>query len=319
MRKNVVVQKKSFRARKKLTRKPKLTETEKRERRRIFWNVFFWIFGFFVFSLCVYLFLFSPFAQVRHISIETSANSVSEERIREGVYAHLNSHWFFVFSRSNFFVFSSEVLKRDLENRFITLSHIEVKKIFPHTVRISFDERKLVVERCGPKRCLGLDGEGYAFVATEALGRSQSLGRIPILKQEWAQEGVLRSVVTDQDSIQKCLEWDDFARSRLGDTQSPMVIENPEHFEEYRVVTEKGWEIRVSTKETLEEVLQSLALFLETVPEERKEKIQNIDLRIEGKVFFTEKPEESAPAEDGEQETLNQKAKSKEESDKKDE
>ena len=290
-----MVQKKSMRTRAG-ARKPKLTEVARRERAKKMRLVWIYLSGIFVFGVFGYFFFFSPFAEIGHVSIGAQPVSVSGEEMLSVIRSYEEEKRFFIFSKKNFFFFSCAELRDRLENRFITISHVVVAKKFPDMLSVSFSERVGAVDWCGGQaRCFLLDREGYAFVE---LGDPQSVASaangFSVIVDDRVADAQMRQTLADEVMIRRVALWDDFFRSRLGATSGALYYVEPEKFEEYRIRTERGWEVRVGKEIPIEETMNTFFAFLQTLPPERQEKLESIDLRVSGKIFFTEKKDDGA-------------------------
>lgn len=295
MRKNCIVQKKSMHIRRGGSRKPKMTEMTKRERMRKIRLVLLWISGIAIAGASVYFLFFSPYAEMQTVNIQGESGESFREDVSVVVKEYLDGKKGWIFSRRNFFFFSESELRQILDERFSPLTRIEVKKQFPTTLRIKFSERVSVAVWCGSVKCFHVDVDGYAF--SEVSDASENVLQAgeksePVVSDNPREEKFLRDTVIRKEVLAQFLEWDDFLKRRLGGNFSALYIDEPENFQEYHVRTERGWDIRVAKNIPLEETFQSLYSFLQTLPTDRKEKLQSLDLRIEGKIFFTEKKDE---------------------------
>lgn len=293
MRKGIVVQKKSMRAGSGV-RKPKLTEVARRERAKKMRLVWIRLSGVFVFGIFVYFFFFSPFAEIRHVSVGSQPVSVSGEEVLSVIRSYEEERRWFIFSKKNFFFFSCAELRDRLEDRFITLSHIVVAKKFPDTLSVSFSERVGAVNWCGQERCFLLDREGYAFrELSDPQSVESTANGFSVIVDDRVSDAQMRRTLASEDMMRRVVLWDDFFRSRLGATSGALYYVEPEKFEEYRIRTDREWEVRVGKDIPIEETMNTFFAFLQTLPPERQEKLESIDLRVSGKIFFTEKKDAS--------------------------
>lgn len=295
MGRNIVIQKKSLYLRSKASRRIKMTEVMKRERVRKIRFFFLGFIGLLIFCAFMYFLFFSPYAEIRKISVEENPRTISREEILAVVESYENDSMWNVFSRRNFFFFSERTIQERIQGQFLTLKNVSLKKKFPDSVKIHFSERDMIAYWCGSQKCFGIDREGY--VLSEIADAESIRGNIdrPYLAivDESRETASLRDTVIDQGVLTQYREWDDFFRTRLGQQGSLLFSSQSLSFEEYRVRTRNNWDIRVSKNIPVQDTLRSLQAFLETLPIERKEKIESIDLRVEGKIFFTERKNEN--------------------------
>lgn len=293
MRKGIVVQKKSMRAGAGV-RKPKLTEVARRDRAKKMRLIWIRLSGVFVFGIFGYFFFFSPFAEIRHVSVGSQPVSVSGEEVLSVIRAYEEEKRWFIFSKKNFFFFSCAELRDRLEDRFITFSHIVVAKKFPDTISVSFSERAAAVNWCGRGRCFLLDREGYAFgELADPQSVESTVNVFPTLVDESVSDAAMRRTLASETLMRRVTTWDDFFRSRLGTTSGALYFVEPEKFEEYHIRTDRGWDVRVGKDIPIEETMNAFFAFLQTLPPDRQEKLESIDLRVSGKIFFTEKKDAS--------------------------
>lgn len=296
MKKNLILQKRSLSVRFGAFRKPKMTEMMRRERMRKVQSLFLGFSGFLLCCVGIYLFFFSPYAEIREVLIVTDPRSISQKELLEVIDFYRQEKVGHIFSRKNFFFFSEKEALKRIENKFLTLKEVSVKKSFPHRVSIDFSERVLSAYWCGTLSCVGIDAEGYVLSQVSypenLKGGAEKV--YPVIIEESSREVSLRDTVLDRQVLSQYQEWENFFRVRLKNQGGILFFIRSPNFEEYRIKTDNKWEIRVARDVPIENTLHSFYVFLETLSPERKEKLESIDLRVEGKIFFTEKGEGSS-------------------------
>lgn len=254
-----------------------------------------WVFGVCVIAVFMYFFFFSSYTRIRIITVRTDTPSVFEKNAIDAINEYADDAQWYIFSRRNYFFFSTGDVRNFLDERFSSFRDIEIVKHFPDSVTVSFSERETVALWCGREECFGIDERGYAF---QRLGnreeRERETGKpFPVIfaNEKDAQRGFRENVI-DPGALAVYVRWDDFLRSQIGEGESSFYFDKPEEYQEYSLQTERGWEIRAAKNIPLEETFRKLETFLNAIPEEKKQKLSVLDLRIAEKVFFTEKEKE---------------------------
>lgn len=294
MRKTARGTKKTFRFAKQIARSPKLTVMARRQRAKKMRTVFLWVLGLSVAGIFGYFLFFSPFSRITEMSVHSRTSSAFETEVQAAIFAYEEERKGFLFSKKNFFFFSCADMRSRLEGQFPSLAHIVVEKKFPNAVSVSFAERSPVAKWCSPRRCLLLDREGYAFAEDERVV-VDGTDAFPVIADDAASDDATETKMpVRQEVLDRTLAWDDFLHSRLHLAGAVRYFVEAKTFEEYRIRTENGWDMRIAKDGALEETFETLRAFLETLPAERRDALESIDLRVSGKVFFTEKKKENA-------------------------
>ncbi len=95
--------------------------------------------GIVAFISTIGLGLYHPFFAISALSI-TGLQRISEQEMQEAVYGILDYNRLFIFPGNNYFIIDVQELKDILKERF-PIEHIVVKKVFPHNVSISIEEK----------------------------------------------------------------------------------------------------------------------------------------------------------------------------------
>lgn len=294
MRKNIVVQKKSIRIRNRSTGRSGMTEMSRRERMQNIHLFFIWLLFFLFLGICAYFLFFSSYAEVKEVKIGSMSHTITQDEVISVVNGYRQERLWRIFLYKNFFFFSVDDVRDRLDDRFLTFDNVRVEKKFPNSVYITFTEREVVAYWCGIQKCFGIDENGYAFqeLPDKAVVLENDKKTYPVVISNDSDSVLLKNVVIEKDVLAQYLEWDNFFRIRLGDQFSATYLDQPKNFEEYQIRTNKNWEIKVARDLSIEDTFRSLYAFLVALPAERKDKLESIDLRVDGKVFFTEKKEE---------------------------
>ncbi len=302
MRKNIVIQKKSIRIRNRSAGRSGMTEMSRRERVHKIHILFLWLLFFTFLGVCAYFLFFSSYTEIGEVHIDSDSHTVTQDEVISVVNEYGQEKVWHIFLHRNFFFFSVDDMRDRLDHKFLLLSNIHIEKKFPNAVHITFTEREMVAYWCGLQKCFGVDEGGYAF--QELPDREVIVANnekvYPVVVSNDSGDASLGSSVIKKDTLAQYLEWDNFLRSRLGDQFSAMYFDQPQNFEEYQVQTSKNWKIKVARDLSIEDTLRSLYAFLVALPPDRKDILESIDLRVDGKVFFTEKKAEITLEGDGE-------------------
>lgn len=303
MRKNRVIQKRSTYLRSRSMRKPKMTEMHRRELIRKIRIFLVSLMGVSILGVTLFFLFFSSYTEIQDKQIVGDSQTVTQEEIVSVIDGYTEEKQGYIILKKNFFFFSSAEMQRRLEERFLTLSDIRVEKQFPHTIRVSFLERKKIGYWCARQLCFGIDASGYTFENADFESVRMNNEKVyPVFVDDSYQEAALRKIVIDKGVLERFIEWEIFFKTRLENQFSSTYFVQPKGLSEYLIRTQQDWELRVKNESSLPETMRSFLAFLETLPVERKQQLESIDLRVEGKIFFTERPSETLD-EEGEEKT----------------
>ncbi len=238
-------------------------------------------------GVAFYTLLFSSLHTID--TFRVSGNSdILTSKIEEVGRDFLKQKVWYVFSESNYFVFSEERFEDYLLERLPKLSSVTAEKEFSHTLRVNVSERERILLWCVSESCLFLDEKGCtknARFAEDPLNYPFLL-RIADMSNAQTSEGdcpLASDIPSFVLRLTALFEKDMDIRLSEAPVLTPTRISR-----DIRFTTEEGWEIRTSANIAPEKIVATLKIFLsqELSPEERA-KLRYIDLRTENRVFYS--------------------------------
>ena len=152
---------------------PRLSEL-KRHRRRYFLNkILFFLLG--VFVIFIFLAYLSRLNNLNIANIEVTGNQVIDTNtIKEVVTQETNGKYFWLFPKTNIFLYPENQITNELQNKFKRLEDINLSIKNNRTLVVSVAERKALYTWCGPMppvsavagnslNCYFVDENGYIF------------------------------------------------------------------------------------------------------------------------------------------------------------
>lgn len=251
-----------------------------------------------------YQLLFSGALSVSRIEID-GANLLTEGEIEQFLHEAIAGKHAGIVDRDNL-LFLSE---RDLEERIGAVSplvrSIEIRKVFPETLRVSLLERGHLTFWCSGDRCFLIDEAGVISEPAEHFGED----RVPhlFLRDESSKPASPGDQVADPAFL-------DFVRglpqalAEQSDIRMTDTVYLPSKYaDELRIESENGLVLLLSSSVPLEKTLNTLRIVREkAVSSERAEELVSVDLRVPSKAFYRLPDEPAAAASAPESDTKSQ-------------
>ncbi len=232
-----------------------------------------------------YTVFFLDFFEVKKMEISGNLK-LSIGEIEDFVFSEINRVKTHPSIKGDMVLLDSEQLKKALLKKFKIIKSVEIKKIFPDTLKISIAEKSIATVWCRVS-CYWLDEEGVVFepLSKKRTGTAELKNITMVLDDENlpAKEGdkiVDGNFLDFANSIRKALK-DELALD-FDNIKTPGVITG-----EIWVQTRQNWRILFNARGNAEEEVRLLKQILkEKITAEEMKKLEYIDLRINGKVFY---------------------------------
>lgn len=256
--------------------------------RKVYKFFYFLLVSAFVLVL-VYVLFFSPFLAVSDIridglqEIDTRAISSVAANVYEGKYLN-------IFPKNNFILFPVSKLKTELKDEFKRIRVVEVSKIFPNTVIVTIEERESLLIWCDfEQECFILDENGVAY-SRVALDSKEVLENnlIKVSSGEDQRKVVEGEKILSNERISFLLDSHEKFSGLSGIGMTGEIYLKSRMAEEIVLKTSEGWNIVISTNLDIQKSVDSLKMALEkglASPEERSA-LEQIDLRIENRIYY---------------------------------
>lgn len=217
--------------------------------------------------------------------METSGQVYADEILAVADEA-LNKSWLGIPRRKNILLFSPQAIRPDLLDRFPRIDSADIRRESLHTISIAVKERVPVGLWCFPAkaRCYYFDDSGVAFAEI-----SSSSGFLFVAVNDWRdREITLGETIAPEDwrthilEIKKILQFGGIAVE---------YFEIPaDSRDEFTAVTGEGWRIIYLNDNAVRKQTTSLLAFLkEKLPPDAKKTLDYVDLRIEDRIYYTQK------------------------------
>lgn len=262
---------------------------------RVISRIIFYILLVFFVGVSVYILFFSQYLQILNINI-SGTQQLSSERIRQTLESYLQEKFFGCIPKNNFLLISQKMTARLLEENFKKIRTASVSKKFPDTININIDERKSLLVWCASENCFLIDENGIAYNVADFNSPEIVQNNLLRINDKSARALAIGDKIISSEYEQYALGIKDILKS-IDLEVSDDIYETPSNMaDEIDVRIKQGIQIYFSTQFSLESAVRTLAVVLKKeIPDDQREKLEYIDLRSEGKVFYKFKNTEPQP------------------------
>ena len=258
-------------------------------------------------GVSTYILLFSDYLKITYVEI-TGTKELSSEDIRQKLGDFLGKKTLKIIPNDNFLFVSEKRVSSLLENDFKKIRSASVAKKFTNSLSVSIEERQAVLVWCAGEKCFLIDENGVAYNEADFNSPEILQNHLVRINDQSRREIALKEKIIEHEYEQYALG----IKENLKNIGQEIVEENyatPSNMaEEIRVPMQKGFQIYFSSQYSLEKAVRALDIVLKKeIPENEWEKLEYIDLRSEGKVFYKFKNEEEKKPEEVQDENQNQK------------
>jgi len=230
----------------------------------------------------IYLLFFTGLLDVRTIDI-SGAGVISSADLKATAESWLKGGFWELTRGRNLLFFSAGDLAGELAAKFPRIDSVEVKKEFPHRLKINITERQSAGIWCfvADNRCFYFDKEGIAYAeaahssgflilnVADYRGPAVALGS-RVDSQEW-----IKNIITARELLLK-----------TGISAAEFAIPSGS-FDEFDAKTAEGWKIFFSNSTDITKQISSLAVLLrDKLPAEKRKGLEYFDLRIQDRIYY---------------------------------
>lgn len=246
------------------------------------------IFGILVFVLLtgvlVYILFFSGIFNIKNITL-IGEQDVNSQEIREIVEEKISGKIIF-FPRKQIFLVNSESIRNALENKFLEIKEVKIKKQFPDTLKIEVISRAPRIIWHTNNDYFYVDQDGIAF---KKIFKSKVTSDYPIINDISGSEVVLGEKIISQGRASNFITFVEEVLDKLKtkvDVQANSFEVSSRSCYELWVNTKEGWKIYFDTQRSADEQLTALAKVLnEKIGKDRKS-LEYVDLRVKNWVYY---------------------------------
>jgi hypothetical protein len=141
--------------------------------------------------------IYSGYFDIKNIEIKGEGR-ISTDDIRNIVRNHINEKYFKIISQKNIFLFSTEGLKRELENKYV-FDSLDITKDFPDKLQVVFKEKTYAFILKEDEKFFYADKEGTIIDEISPLEISDKA--YPVIKNESASKTMEGKIIFNVDYI----------------------------------------------------------------------------------------------------------------------
>lgn len=240
---------------------------------------------FIIIAICVglgYLLFFADLLDVRTIDI-SGAEIIPSADLKTAAEGWLNGGFLGLTRNKNLFFISAGELASELTAKFPRIDSAEIRKEFPHGLKITVVERQSAGIWCFvvSDKCFYFDKNGVAYAeATQSSGFlilnvADYQGQAVVLGSRVSSEEWTRNMIMARELLLK-----------IGVSVAEISIPSGS-FDEFEAKTAGGWKILFSNSTDIAKQIASLGiLFRDKLPAASRTGLQYIDLRIQDRIYY---------------------------------
>lgn len=250
---------------------------------------------FFFFSVLAYSLFFAPFLAVSVVEIR-GLKSLSPETVSVSAASVYEGKYLGIFPKENLLVFPSKKVKRRMIEDFKRIRQLHVSREFPNRIIIEIEERESLLVWCSfSGECFMVDEEGYAY-SRVSLDSEEVLENnlVKIISGEDGRSISEGEKILDRERTSFLREARKGIFSKCGlETKNEIYVKS-RMAEEIKLGSLEEWDILLSTNFSIEKSAETLKLFLgkEMADQEKRKRLEYVDLRIENRTYYKFKNEE---------------------------
>lgn len=234
-----------------------------------------------ILSIIAYNILFSPFFQIKKVSVHGNKKIASRE-LNKIIYPKLVQNFIFFKTKSIFLVPLNKI-KDSLLDNYPILANVELKRNWPDEIEVDISEREAKAIWCQEDSCFLIDKEGIIFekakipldrlvIKTQSDDKNVALGTKVLLPEE------LEQIISLAAALKKETKIDSLSAELFP--------------ERVNILTKEGWSIYFNfpIKDVDYQLTRLKVVLQEEIQAENRAKLEYIDLRF-SKVYYRYKGE----------------------------
>jgi cell division septal protein FtsQ len=250
--------------------------------KKLLWLILFFSF----FGISFWVLFFSNYTEIKEIQVKS--NKIERKSIEEIFYNFQKEKYFNFISKNNFFLFPQKAFKNKIKNQFELAREVNFENSFPGIFRVEVMEREAIVVWCSQDQCFLMDEQGVIFREITENEKKESFGEYLIVRDDSIRRGALGDKIEDGQLTVFINNTKDKLKEEL-ELKIEREITTPSLLsQEIRIKTDEGWQLYLDTRQNIEEQISLLKEVLGGSIE-NKDKLEYVDLRVEGKVIYKTK------------------------------
>jgi cell division septal protein FtsQ len=260
----------------------------------VFSRIIFRLLALIFIGATIYVLFFSPFLEIKKISLE-GIDELKYEDVHNKINENFSGKYLHFIPKNNLILILGNKIESDLLENFKKISSVEIKKNFPDGITVRINERKELLVWCSNDPCYIIDENGFAFAQADFESEEIKQNNLLTLRDSSGKEVHVGEKVLDEYYINFVVSLKDELLKETGITITGEYQTGSRIAEEVKVQTDEGWGIYFSSSLPMENSLRTLTTFLgKEIDQEKRGKLEYIDLRAENKVYYKFKDEENA-------------------------
>lgn len=234
----------------------------------------------------VYVLFFSSYLRITDVGI-SGTEELDSKDISQKFSEFLDRKILKFIPNNNFLFISQDRVAELLKNDFKKIRSVSVAKKFPNVVSIAIEERKAMLVWCSGNNCFLVDEAGIAYNVADFNSQEILQNHLIRIDDQSNRNITWGEKIVDPAYEQYVLGIKD-ALKNINQEAGDEAFETPSNMaEEINVKTKKGFQIFFSSLYPLDKAVSALDIVLKKeIPEDQQEKIEYVDLRSEGRIFY---------------------------------
>ncbi len=231
----------------------------------------------------------SDYFALKEVKI-SGLKSIAEENLRQEVKEILSRRKWMIGKLSNYFLFSADLARAEIQGVFPKVGEIEIEKIYPRTLNVNVRERNAVGVWCLPagnlanpdvlEHCFYFDEKGVIFEEAP-----KSFGGLMITIEDFRPiaGASLGATALEEGEAVFFQEAKGLIAENFSFGIKSFVITQRNEIE---VVTSENWRVILDKKEGLKHQLSNLKYLLDDKIKERRRELEYVDLRLGNRLYY---------------------------------
>lgn len=253
----------------------------------------------------IYLFFYSSLFTIQTIDIHVSKN-LANDKIRSILYRQLDETVLSILPQRNIFMFDEKEARRRISGQ-ILVSHMTIKRVFPHTISIDVEGKDFellwysngAVWRVGSEGTIigDVDQSTIASLPLDIMRKKygsdilpidphiQKRASPPILLVDAKQRVVaVNDAVIDKGILESLLHLNEQSK-KTGFDMAYAIYDSEQSM--LTVVTKEGWEAYLALRSEMDSQFRNIATLLANSIKKDRSKLKYIDVRFDNRLYYT--------------------------------
>lgn len=259
--------------------RPKTQRKSFRVNLRILRKVFLFSLPLGIFGGILYFVFLSSYFEIKNVNI-SGLKSVSEDNVRQEVSKIFARRNWVIGKLSNYFLFSKDLAKAEIQSAFPKIGEIKIEKVYPEILNVEIRERNATGVWCRVADCFYFDAQGVIFEPAP-----KSFGSLMITAEDQRDLDNVKigDAVLSAERVSFLEEAKELIGRNFEFSIKNFIITSRGEIE---ILTSENWRILLAQKETLEYQFSNLKYLLDEEIKNRRRELEYVDLRLGNKLYY---------------------------------